>query len=129
MSAAESGSDIVFLHEIQPGPASRSYGIQVARLAGLPPGVIARAKEILIGLERDELARGGRPTRSPDSDDRTQQLGLFADAPADGARRLRAETVLARLLSLDLDGTSPRDALAALAELQHLAAADETLPS
>ena len=129
VAAREWKDDIVFLRKILPGRADRSYGIQVARLAGLPPGVIARAKEILIGLERDELARGGRPTRSPDSDDRTQQLGLFADAPADGARRLRAETVLARLLSLDLDGTSPRDALSALAELQHLAAADETLPS
>jgi hypothetical protein len=91
--------------------------------------VIARAKEILIGLERDELARGGRPTHSPDPDDRTQQLALFADVPADGASRQRVERVLTRLLALDLDGTSPRDALAALAELQHLAAADETLPT
>jgi DNA mismatch repair protein MutS len=129
VAAREWKDDIVFLRKILPGRADRSYGIQVARLAGLPPGVIARAKEILIGLERDELARGGRPTHSPDPDDRTQQLALFADVPADGARRQRAESVLTRLLALDLDGTSPRDALAALAELQHLAAADETLPT
>jgi DNA mismatch repair protein MutS len=129
VAAREWKDDIVFLRKILPGRADRSYGIQVARLAGLPPAVIARAKEILIGLERDELARGGRPTHSPDPDDRTQQLALFADAPPDGSRRRRAETVLSRLLALDLDGTSPRDALAVLAELQHLAGPDETLPS
>ena len=129
VAAREWKDDIVFLRKIVPGRSDRSYGIQVARLAGLPPAVIARAQ----GNPRRPRARRAGPWRaadtSPDADDRTQQLGLFADAPADGARRLRAETVLARLLSLDLDGTSPRDALAALAELQHLAAADETLPS
>jgi DNA mismatch repair protein MutS len=129
VAAREWKDDIVFLRKILPGRADRSYGIQVARLAGLPPAVIARAKEILIGLERDELARGGRPTHSPDADDRTQQLALFADAPADGSRRRHADAVLARLLALDLDGTSPRDALAVLAELQHLAGPDETPPS
>jgi DNA mismatch repair protein MutS len=129
VAAREWKDDIVFLRKILPGRADRSYGIQVARLAGLPPAVIARAKEILIGLERDELARGGRPTHSPDPDDRTQQLALFADAPPDGPRRRRAETVLSRLLALDVDGTSPRDALAVLAELQHLAGPDETPPS
>jgi DNA mismatch repair protein MutS len=129
VAAREWKDDIVFLRKILPGRADRSYGIQVARLAGLPPAVIARAKEILIGLERDELARGGRPTHSADADDRTQQLALFADAPADGSRRRHADSVLARLLALDLDGTSPRDALAVLAELQHLAGPDETPPS
>ena len=47
-----------------PGRSDRSYGIQVARLAGLPASVISRAREILGGLERDELSRGGRPTLS-----------------------------------------------------------------
>jgi DNA mismatch repair protein MutS len=125
VAAREWKDDIVFLRKILPGRADRSYGIQVARLAGLPPKVIARAKEILIGLERDELARGGRPTHSPNPDDHTQQLGLFADATAEGSRRTRAELVLARLVALDLDDTSPRAALAALAELQHLANADD----
>jgi DNA mismatch repair protein MutS len=129
VAAREWKDDIVFLRKILPGRADRSYGIQVARLAGLPPAVIARAKEILIGLERDELARGGRPTHSPNPDDRTQQLGLFADAASDGPRRQRADTVLARLLAIDLDGTSPRDALTALGELQQLAVSDDTLPS
>ena len=103
VAAREWKDDIVFLRKILPGRADRSYGIQVARLAGLPPSVIARAKEILIGLERDELARGGRPTHSPNADDRTQQLGLFADAtiPAvhPAARRGRAGAAI---------GTRPR---------------------
>ncbi len=51
VSAAESGRDIVFLHEIQPGPASRSYGIQVARLAGMPTAVVNHARHALAALE------------------------------------------------------------------------------
>ena len=54
--------DLVFLRKVVPGRSDRSYGIQVARLAGLPPAVVARAREILNGLERDELSRGGRPS-------------------------------------------------------------------
>ena len=56
--------DIVFLRKVVPGRSDRSYGIQVARLAGLPAAVVARAREILNGLERDELSRGGRPSLS-----------------------------------------------------------------
>ena len=61
VAAREWKDDIVFLRKIVPGRSDRSYGIQVARLAGLPASVVARAKEILAGLERDELSRGGRP--------------------------------------------------------------------
>src|SRR5437867_4437900 len=56
--------DLVLLRKVVPGRADRSYGIQVARLAGLPPAVVARARDILAGLERDELSRGGRPSLS-----------------------------------------------------------------
>ena len=49
--------DVVFLHEVLPGSADRSYGIQVAKLAGLPPAVIARAKSVLAKLERKTAAR------------------------------------------------------------------------
>ena len=56
--------DIVFLHKILPGRSDRSYGIHVARLAGLPPAVVARARDILRALEQDELSRGGRPALS-----------------------------------------------------------------
>src|SRR3982751_1781651 len=58
--------DIVFLRKVVPGRSDRSYGIHVARLAGLPPAVVTRAREILNGLERDELSRGGRPSMSGD---------------------------------------------------------------
>ncbi len=70
-----------------PGRSDRSYGIQVARLAGLPPAVVARAREILNGLERDELSRGGRPSLNAPTlgiatgTDASRQLGLF-QAPA-----------------------------------------------
>src|SRR3954471_5557480 len=69
--------DIVFLRKIVPGRSDRSYGIQVARLAGLPGTVIARAREILQALERDELSRGGRPSVSGTRTDPQRQLGLF----------------------------------------------------
>src|SRR6185295_4457401 len=58
VAAREYKDDIVFLRKVVPGRSDRSYGIHVARLAGLPPSVVARAREILNGLERDELSRG-----------------------------------------------------------------------
>ena len=66
VSAAESGPDIVFLHEIQPGPASRSYGIQVARLAGMPAAVVNHARHALEALETPANAepRAGRLVRT-----------------------------------------------------------------
>jgi DNA mismatch repair protein MutS len=104
--------DIVFLRKVVPGRSDRSYGIQVARLAGLPPAVLARAREILNGLERDELSRGGRPSLSGTAADGTRQLGLFQAAPpADDP------TVL-RLRSVDVDNLTPMQALALLAELK-----------
>jgi DNA mismatch repair protein MutS len=115
VAAREWKDDIIFLRKIVPGRSDRSYGIQVARLAGLPGAVVARAREILGGLERDELSRGGRPTLSGSAGDpQSPQLALFAQA-TDGdneiARRLRA---------LDVDETTPRQALEVLAELKKL---------
>ncbi|MCC6162525.1 MAG: DNA mismatch repair protein MutS [Acidobacteria bacterium] len=103
---------IVFLRKVVPGRSDRSYGIQVARLAGLPPTVIRRAREILTGLEQDELTRGGRPTIAGASalTGPQQQLGLF-QAPADD--RLRD-----RLRELDVDNLTPLQALALLADLK-----------
>jgi len=103
--------DLVLLRKVVPGRADRSYGIQVARLAGLPPPVVARAREILAGLERDELSRGGRPSLSGASPDR-QQLGLFT-APAAQDDPLRN-----RLRLIDLDNLTPLQALSLLAELK-----------
>jgi DNA mismatch repair protein MutS len=132
VAAREWKDDIIFLRKILPGRSDRSYGIQVARLAGLPAGVITRAREILGGLERDELSRGGRPTLSGAAGDaENSQLGLFAK-PADGldgtpttppaARPLTREDELVRRLNdTDIDDTTPRRALALLAELKQLA--------
>ena len=106
--------DIVFLRKVVPGRSDRSYGIQVARLAGLPPGVVARAREILTGLERDELSRGGRPSLSGAGKDNRQQLGLF-QAPAAPAAD---DPIHTRLRDTDVDRMTPLQALALVAELK-----------
>ena len=103
--------DLVLLRKVVPGRADRSYGIQVARLAGLPAAVVARAREILTGLERDELSRGGRPSLSGAAPER-QQLGLF-QAPAEQDDPLRL-----KLRSLDVDHLTPMQALTLLAQLK-----------
>ena len=121
VAAREWKDDIIFLRKIVPGRSDRSYGIQVARLAGLPASVVARAREILNGLEHDELSRGGRPTLTDaPSLTQTSQLGLFA-APQDNARSASTDELLRRLADLDVDDTTPRAALELLAELKKLA--------
>ena len=93
----------------------------MARLAGLPAPVIARAKEILGGLERDELSRGGRPTLSGGAGDpRSSQLVLFAPPPSDEMQPGREEVVGRRLKEIDVDDVTPRQALELLAELKKL---------
>jgi DNA mismatch repair protein MutS len=107
VSAREWKDQIIFLRKIVSGRSDRSYGIQVARLAGLPAGVITRAQQILSGLERDELSRGGRPTLSnAGGDPENRQLGLFASPTEIASPHHRA--IVDRLKSLDLDETTPR---------------------
>ena len=119
VAAREWKDDIIFLRKIMAGRSDRSYGIQVARLAGLPSTVITRAREILGGLERDELSRGGRPTLSGSPGDaKTDQLGLFA-SPSSGVEA--DNEVVRRLKELDVDETTPRRALELLAELKKIA--------
>jgi DNA mismatch repair protein MutS len=104
--------EIVFLRKVVPGRSDRSYGIQVARLAGLPPSVVTRAREILNGLERDELSRGGRPSLSAGAAAPQQQLGLFqSPAPAD-------DPVRRRLRAIEINELTPLQALSLLAEIQ-----------
>jgi DNA mismatch repair protein MutS len=111
VAAREWKDDIIFLRKIVPGRSDRSYGIQVARLAGLPPPVIRRASEILAALERDELTRGGRPSVSGTPSEPQQQLGLFqAGAAVDPLR--------SRLAAVDVDHMTPLEALTCLAELK-----------
>jgi DNA mismatch repair protein MutS len=112
VTAREWRDDIVFLHKIEPGRSDRSYGIQVARLAGLPSVVIARAKEILAALERDELARSGRPSLSDTPHESQMQLGLFHQPSAS------EDAVIRRLRELDPNNLTPLEALALLAELK-----------
>ena len=112
VAAREWKDDIIFLHKILKGRSDRSYGIQVARLAGLPAAVITRAREILTALERDELSRGGRPSMSgTPSEPPQQQLGLFQSAPADDHLR-------ERLAAIDVDRITPIEALSLLAALK-----------
>ncbi len=105
VSAVESGRDIVFLHEIQSGPASRSYGIQVARLAGMPAAVVNQARQTLEALER-------QATQSH------TQVDLFAAAPPPQAAVI--SPVERALEALDPDTLSPREALEALYQLKAL---------
>jgi DNA mismatch repair protein MutS len=112
VTAREWKDEIVFLHKILPGRSDRSYGIQVARLAGLPPSVIARARDILSSLEQDELTRGGRPALSGAPPTPQQQLGLF-QGPAE-----RDDPLRERLREIDLNRTTPLEALQILSDLK-----------
>ena len=115
VAAREWKDDIVFLRKIVPGRSDRSYGIQVARLAGIPPAVIERARAILSALERDELTRGGRPSVSGTPGEPQRQLGLFqAAAPDDRLQQ--------KLAAIDTDAITPLQALTLLAELKKEAA-------
>ena len=106
VSAVESGANIVFLHEIQPGPASRSYGIQVARLAGMPAAVVNHARQALAALETQQtLSR--------------EQVDLFAAPPA--AEAPAPSAVEAAVAALNPDALSPREALDAVYQLKKLA--------
>ena len=115
MVVREWKDDLVLLRKVVPGRADRSYGIQVARLAGLPPAVVARAREILTGLERDELSRGGRPSLSGSPAEPQRQLGLFQSSPAD-------DPIRRRLREVDVNQLTPIQALSLLAELKDEAA-------
>jgi len=111
VAAREWRDDIVFLRKVVPGRSDRSYGIQVARLAGMPAAVIGRARAILTALEQDALAKGGRPAVARSGQDPRAQLGLF-DAATPG------DEIVRRLKDVDLDRLTPIEALALLADLQ-----------
>jgi DNA mismatch repair protein MutS len=108
LKAKEWNGDLIFLHEAGPGPADRSYGVQVAKLAGVPPGVVARAREVLDRLERE----AGAPAHLDD-------LPLFA-AVAPQPQKTGPSPVEEALRGLDPDGMSPREAMEALYRLKGL---------
>jgi DNA mismatch repair protein MutS len=113
--AVEHADGIVFLHAVADGPANRSYGLQVAKLAGIPGDVVRRAKNHLARLDR---------FNAPDA----PQRDLFAppaasagEATDDAVRNETTGALADRLAALDPDALSPRDALAVLYELKQLA--------
>ena len=107
VAVAEQDDDVVFLHRIEPGAAAKSYGIHVARLAGVPGSVVRRAREVLATLEQlnVDLTERERPTARANG---PVQLTLFAPASA----------TLERLKASDLDALSPRQAQDLLYDLQ-----------
>jgi len=111
MQVREWESDVIFMHSVQPGAADRSYGIHVARLAGLPENVTRRANEILELLNKGEHG-GAALTRLADD------LPLFSAAPAPAPKKASAAET--RLAEIDPDGLSARDALDILYELKSL---------
>jgi DNA mismatch repair protein MutS len=110
VSVKESGSNIVFLRKVEPGSADKSYGIEVARLAGLPTGVIERAREILTRHEQSEHTL-------------SERLAAHKEAPETGPVQLTIFTplnagVVRAIEDTDLDNLKPLDALNLLAELK-----------
>ena len=108
VAVKEWNDQIIFLRKVVPGAADKSYGIQVAKLAGIPLSVIDRAREILATLERherdlvEETRRRG--PRAP-----VAQLALFGS---------REQSVIDALRAIDVDALAPRDALNALYDLK-----------
>jgi DNA mismatch repair protein MutS len=122
VGSVEDGDRVVFTHEIQDGPAPRSYGIEVAKLSGLPSFVIERASEILAQLSEKQGTQTPLtvPVRTarPRQDD-ARQHSLFGATPA-AARDIVAEKVKAQVKDLDVDSLSARDALHYLYSLKEL---------
>ena len=111
VAVRETGETVVFLHRLEPGGTDRSYGIHVAQLAGLPDGVVRRAREILGTLEGDHRVVPGAPPEAPRD---PGQLALFADpAPPD--------PMVEELRLIDVNALTPLEALNRLADLQRRA--------
>ena len=110
VSVKEWGDEIIFLRKIEKGPADKSYGIQVARLAGLPDGIINRAKEVLANLEKEELNEIGRPRFAGRKMKKgTVQLDLFSS---------KTDAIINEIINLDIKKLKPDDALNKLIEIK-----------
>jgi DNA mismatch repair protein MutS len=105
VGATESGNEIVFLHELQAGPASKSYGVQVARLAGMPTSVLNHARQTLTALEAS-------------ANENRVQVDLFAPPPE--SEQAGPSALEAALNQIDPDALSPREALEALYSLRRV---------
>ncbi len=109
VTVKETAGGIVFLHTVEAGAASKSYGIEVARLAGLPGAVIARAREVLKLHERAETQQVASALRRRTMRARQMQMTMFTPL---------SQRIVDRLAEVDVDGLTPREALNLLAELQ-----------
>jgi DNA mismatch repair protein MutS len=110
IAVKEWGDEIIFLRKIEKGPADKSYGIQVARLAGLPDVIISRAKEVLSNLEKEELNETGKPRFAERKSKKgTAQLDLFSSM---------ADSVVTEIKNIDIANLTPQDALRKLTELK-----------
>jgi DNA mismatch repair protein MutS len=102
------GDDIVFLHQIEPGPASRSYGVQVARLAGMPASLLRQARAALEALESQQKSGAA-------------QIDLFSPAASPQANAVHEPSAVdSALAKIDPDGMTPKQALDALYRLKAL---------
>ena len=109
VSVKESGAGIVFLRKVEPGAADRSYGIEVAKLAGLPDEVVRRAREVLAEHESAEAQVTAQLAAGESPAPRAAQLTIFTPL---------SQPVLERLREVDLDRLTPLDGLNLLAELK-----------
>ena len=118
ISVREWNGRIIFVHKMQPGSASHSYGIEVARLAGLPPYVLERAREILANLEEGELLRLDAPGSAADArNNPSGQLDLLGAV---------SNPIVEKLRRIDVNSLTPLDALSTLDELIRLHASMDT---
>lgn len=108
VAVAEEGGNVIFLHKILPGGVDKSYGIHVAKLAGLPRSVVHRANELLVELETGSRQAIGKQRRLRDKEKMPSQLPLLAPK----------SPVLEELGKLDIDSLTPLEALTKLYELQ-----------
>ncbi|MGB3409070.1 MAG: DNA mismatch repair protein MutS [Jannaschia sp.] len=114
VTVREWNGDVIFLHEVRDGAADRSYGVQVARLAGLPEAVVSRARDVLHALEEGERDGGVKPKALIDD------LPLFSVAPVPVSKPVKPSAVEARLKDVSPDALSPRQALDLIYELKGL---------
>ncbi len=112
IAVREWNDSIIFLHKFMPGGASRSYGIQVAALAGVPQRVVERAQKILHNIEKGEFTSRGTPRLAPEKGDHPLPLPLFS-AEDDLLRK--------KLAKIEVDRLTPLEALTLLYELKDIA--------
>ncbi|VAX30114.1 DNA mismatch repair protein MutS [hydrothermal vent metagenome] len=113
ISVKEWGDEIIFLRKIERGPADKSYGIQVARLAGLPEPVVNRAKEVLNNLEKSEFTEFGTPrVMGRNTRKKASQLDLFS---------VNYEPIVNKLLGIDTSCLTPDEAVKSLLEIRKMA--------